>query len=291
MINPNSKKMLKSNKNVYYYQFFKFFSIILVILLLDVLFHQIIRLIYPDPNFTAESIQKKLPYIILIMTGFFSSIGLGFLVIKNYIPRTPLERGMLYGILNSTIYFIAFLEMPILFNDDIFVIILNALADIIPLFILGIILGLIFSKNDITKETIFINKTSVIILIIFSLMFLLGRYFTYLIGDIINTRAFIGAYYTKPLESILWSAVFGLSVGFLYVFIQPVIKKNSWTLHKTILIFVTIIFGIQWILYTLFYPIIIDESILISEALIRGVCDCLYFSAAIILIQILADKM
>lgn len=298
MNSQSSKKTLKSNKNVnnqspkkFNSQIIKFLLIILVILLLDVLLHQIIRLIHPDPNFPAEVARKKLPYIILIMTGFFSSIALGFLVIRDYIPRSRFEKGMLYGILNSFIYFIAFLEMSILFNHDLFVTILNALADTIPLFILGIVLGFTFSKNDADKEPIFVKKNSVVVILIFSLLFVLGRYVAYLIGKMVNTDAFIGAYHTKPVETFLWSAIFGLSVGFLYVFIQPVIKQKSWTLYKTNLIFATFIFGIQWILYTLFFPIIIDESFLILDALIRSLCDCLYFAVAIILIQIVDDRL
>jgi hypothetical protein len=180
--------------------------------------------------------------------------------------------------------------MPILFNHDLFSTILSALADIIPIFILGIMLGFTFA-SDSTSNDIFIKKNFVVIISIFSLMFVLGRYFACLIGILVNTNAFVAAYHTRPLESILWSAAFGLSVGFLYVFIQPVIKQESWNNYKIILMFVTFIFGIQWILYTLFYPIILDESFLILDALIRSLFDCLYFSIAIILVQILDDKI
>lgn len=293
-----SEKMLNSNintnnqvKNISNSQIIKFILIILVILALDVLLHQLVRLIYDDPNFPAEVARRKIPYIILIMTGFFASIGLGFLIIKDYLPGTPLKKGMLYGLLNSFIYFIAFLELPILFNHDLFITILSSLADIIPIFILGIVLGLTFSKNNITYVISYFKLKFVVIIIIFSFVFTLGRYFTFLIGEIINTKAFIGAYQTKSLETFLWTAMFGLSVGFLYFFIEPVIKQEFWSLNKILLVFGTFIFGLHWILYTLFFPIIMDESFFVLDTLIRSLCDCIYFLVGIIIVQILDKKL
>lgn len=139
------------------------------------------------------------------------------------------------------------------------------LGDAIPVFLLCIVIALFTIKNsdkDTTVENIKISARLCAIFVI-AISFLIGRTVGYELG-IINSNCNT---YTFPCY--IWTALFGVILGYIYTMLYPVLSDQRKWFHVPIR-FILII-GLNWMIFNSFIGLIMKGTM--SDVLLRSGLD------------------
>lgn len=126
------------------------------------------------------------------------------------------------------------------------------LADGITLVFLGVLLGR-FSGTDSRKDKKVWISSSYATLIAISILFIVGRMFSY------NVFHIYSSYAARQLDTIIWAAAMGFWIGLMYLLLKPGIPDKS-PLLKAIY-FAVVIYGLDYFLFNLFMPLVFDYQI------------------------------
>ncbi len=150
------------------------------------------------------------------------------------------------------------------------------LGDAIPVFILCIVIALFTVKPDAGKTQVNNMKTSekLYAISIIAVAFLLERTAGYETGIIQSASD------TYPVSCYIWTALFGMMLGYIYTILYPVLwDENRWLQTPIRLILVV---GLNWIIFNSFMGLIIKGTM--AEVLVRSGLDVMVlFMAACIL--------
>jgi hypothetical protein len=182
----------------------------------------------------------------MILASYFF-LALIFVRIQKGIPGTKIQKGLLYGILFGILWFYGMIEGNIEQNVPLIKEIIFGFFETIPIITMSVLLGLFFADDSENEfSIIFRNSISTIVYIAF--FYIIGRYFTYIVVGVES------AYLEKILPTILWVSGNGVLIGSMYYFLRHGIKQYS--IIKKALIFSFVVFGIDWILFNLFAPML-----------------------------------
>lgn len=225
------------------------------------------------------SLVKTFGIIPIVSVMFFISylhLAVVFSLIHKYLIGNKYIIGLIYGCLFGLIWFFGMIEVAIIKNTSIYNEIIFGISEAIPIIILGFLMSLIFSE-DIKRK---INKLSIKFIQLISsisITYLIGRYIYYI---------FIGnetSYFQKPLQTFFWTLGNGLLISFLYIFFKNAIK--NFNLFNKAILFGFLIFGIDWILFNLFVPVLFNVANfeIFRTFFLRAVIDIIFISIAVII--------
>lgn len=204
----------------------------------------------------------------------YSIIAITFLKLAYKLPGTNLIKGLTYGISIGSLWLVGNLEGAFISDVRLLKQLVDGFANFIPIVILCFLLSKFILKEDtvINKfdfKSIILKNINVIIL--FSLMFALGRFF-------IATTEFYSYYFlNKPLLVFAWSLLLGACIGIMYVLLKPMIVNN--TGNASALKFGFILFGLNWGMF-IFLPVFINGTSLLALCSVKLIPDIIFTSFA-----------
>ena len=243
--------------------------VILLFTIICIFLHQFA----PDPQkegvpvsiFYKHGIFGPIVAIDLLLT--FSLLAVIFNLVKDTISGTKYTTGLKFGLAFSILWMLGFLEGVLYYGTSLKHDILHGLADGISITLMFFILGLLGNRN-IHKTGIKVNFSAIVIIAIF---YFFGRYFLYIVLNIDSNV------HTQPLQIFIWTIAIGLSIGYIYYIVSESLTEYS--PFKKAIWFGVIIFGIDWLLFYSFVPII--QQVSLFDNFIRPVIDILFVSLGV----------
>jgi hypothetical protein len=116
------------------------------------------------------------------------------------------------------------------------------------------------SRNNL--ETVFPHQKSKVILL-FTVVFTAGRYLAY------STGVIKSGIHDMPIETFVWTILMGFAIGVSFVLLEN--NLNTTSLKHKILGFSVSIFGMNWMVFLIFMPLLFSGHIV--DVLLRIVID------------------
>lgn len=261
-------------------RYLKIAAIVVIALVIDIVAHQF------GPSFSDILVFNELvnTYGLQLVAGVYLLVVFGliaavFTVMQAGIKGTRLQKGLRYGLSIGSVWFWSIIEVSVVFGTDLVNESILALGDVIPLVLMGLLLGLLTTTDEQQPEAASdINepKRMGVILTIVIVVFVLGRYFAYAVVGINS------AYLEKALGTFVWTVGMGLIIGIMYWLLSDGVKGSSVTQRAVWFTLVT--FGINWIALHAFMPLIF-VGFPITRMIIRIASDFVFLIASIILAE------
>ena len=184
------------------------------------------------------------PAVIILFFITFWALALVFIFIQDKLPGKGLLKGLRYGISFGVLWLIGMLEMSIAFGSPLKYEFLSGLCDCLSLILLGLLLGR-FIATDSNRDVNEKSKIGLIPIFIIASLFIVERYFRYFTLTYYNP-----GYFENPLITFTFTLSLGLWIGAMYWLLRQELAKYSPA--KRALWFGGIVFGINWLFYSLF---------------------------------------
>lgn len=235
-----------------------------------------------DAGETADSFDsvfvKALGFPV-VASAYFVFLYLQILfVIKKFGKRSNLSRGQVgvrFGVAYGLIYIVGMQEVVLSASpfseygkDFILYQLSMGLGDAIPAFAFCVAISALFLSSEKSGKIISSKRNfreNVIIPTAIAAGFFLQRMAGYLTGYIASD------FDSYPIQTVVWTILFGLTLGFAYVLLAPV--YSMYGKNKKGLNILVVSLGINWIWFNLFIGLIFDG--LFFEMFIRGAADIL----------------
>jgi hypothetical protein len=248
------------------YVFIVFFSIILAMI-----FHIIAQNYSTTPKVANWSFLVNkiglVPTIILWYVIAYGSISYIFYRYENKFTGLKSIKGLRYGIAIGILWLCGMLEGVSLYGNPVINEFVTGLCDAVPIVLMGLLLGIFTTKNNYVenkKESANLGNIFVHIFV-FSIIFLIGRYFFYF------TNIIKSGYQTSKYFTFCWTLLMGTCIGITYILLRKSTKSTSQIISS--LKFGIIIFGANWLVFIAFMPFIFKG--LLSACIIRVIVDTL----------------
>ena len=222
------------------------------------------------------SIQLVASVYLLVV---FSLIAIVFTVMQDGIPGTGLQKGLRYGLSVGGVWYLGIVETSVVLGTDFVNESLMALADVGPLVLMGVLLGMFTTTGERQPEAnsgIDEKKRFGIALLIIATVFVLGRYFAYAIIGIES------AYLTNAIGTLAWTVGMGFIIGIMYWLLSEGVKGSSIT--QRAVWFTVVTFGTNWIALMAFMPLVF-VGFPIASMSIRIASDFVFLIAGILLAE------
>ncbi len=227
----------------------------------------------PDPQkegvsvsiFYKQGIFGPIVAVNLLVT--FSLLVFIFNLIKDKISGTKYTTGLKFGFAFSVLWMLGFLEGVLYYGTSLKHDILHGLADGISITLMFFVLGLLENRS-IKKSGSKINFPATAIITGF---YFLGRCFLYIVLNIDSNI------HTQPVEICIWTVGIGLSIGYIYYITSE--SLTGYSPFKKAVWFGVIIFGIDWLLFYSFAPII--QQVSLFDNFIRPITDILFVCSGV----------
>ena len=184
------------------------------------------------------------PAVIGLFFITFWALALVFIFIQDKLPGKGLLKGLRYGILFGVLWLIGMLEMSIAFGSPLKYEFLSGLCDCSSLILFGLLLGR-FIATDSNRVINKKSKSGLIPVFIIAGLFIVERYFRYFALTHHNP-----GYFENSLVTFTFTLSLGLWIGIMYWLLRQELAKYSPA--KRALWFGGIVFGIDWLFYSLF---------------------------------------
>jgi len=236
-----------------------------------------------------DSILVKTFGFPIVATSYFVLLYIHCtLVTQHYGKRSDLSNkdiGLRFGFIFAGIYLLGMQEViveasPFLNWGIKFVTyqLFMGLGDAIPVILLCMLISkyILPNKKEITKMNSISKKNSIISILIIAIAFFAIRTIGYEWG-------FIGSNVsTFPLPSYMWTAIFGIFLGFAFIVLYPIFKnKEENKIYSFNLVVLTL--GINWIIFNSFIGFIFSDTM--SGVLLRSGLDVIAIYIAVIFID------
>lgn len=254
----------------------KILAIVIFCGFFDMLFHALISPLPSDGLTLKPSVfvthGLMVHFVIIWELLAFGVLAAVFLLIEPRLPGSGKRKGLLFGLSFGGLYQVGMLESTLLLKSSIKSELLMGLADSIPIFLLGLFMGISFGTAVPRSE----QKHRVLPIFVIAAFYLTGRYLAY---SVLHIQS---AYIEEPMATFLWTLCMGLWIGLIYVFLQAgIMGKNVFTQS---LFFGAVIFGANWLTNHLFIAVVSEWS---PDLLIRAGTDIVFISIGSFVCRIL----
>lgn len=214
--------------------------------------------------------------IVFAIYGIFaySIIASLYIFVEKTLSGNKIIKGLKYSITCVSVWIVYLLEpLPHANPMDK---ITYPIADCTALLFMGLLLGLICSKDNVKAE---LNSDKNILKYIFSVCcisvcFSMGRLFQYLIIDIYSS------FENEKLHTVLWVVITGLVIAVTILYLKKHLVTNGRI--KVSLILGCMLFGIDLLLFNFFIPLVFSYDI--SDLLIRTFADVISITIGVYII-------
>jgi len=243
---------------------------VLVSVIVDVILH---RLFAPhiEYNFPPSVFIEKglfLPIVIIALIIWFGSLAIIFTLIQMNLSGTRTMKGLRLGIAFGVLCFLAIFEMCLVFDSSPGNELRTAATDGVSILLLGLLLGrLTGTDSTYPSGRMKLSHKSFIVI---PLIFLVGRYFGYMIINIMS------AYSEKPIGTLLWTLGVGYWIAAMYWLLKERSEKSP-MVHAVRFGF--LIFGSYWLIYNSFVLLFLKLSIL--NVFLRVIIDVISITVGI----------
>lgn len=246
----------------------KYIVIVVFGSILDIFLHAITPSNSNIPNeTTGSSLTKSLGFVGAAVLYFLITFGILayiFYMYEDKLSGTKVVKGLKYGVAIGILWWCGMLEGVTLWGTTPLHEFLMGAGDSIPIIVTGLLLGKFTAKTNSDEKNR--RKNFFIPLIMFSIIFLAGRYFLYC------TNIIKSGYSTTPYFTFFWTLFMGTTIGITYLLLGKVTQSSS-TLISAIK-FGVIVFGFNWFMYTIYMPFVFNISSV--DAILRSAGDCLW---------------
>lgn len=223
-------------------------------------------------SFFKPSIFAKMglvyPVLIIYYWIVYAVLAVIFVLIQHNLPGEKWIKGFLYGLCFGGLHLIGMYEGILICNDTFINSTWVGLCDGLPILLMGTLIGIYTGTSEIQNT----KRQSTLSIPVITLCFIIGRYFSYTILHINS------AYNTISLETFIWTFCQGLWIGLMYFILKTGNKGKS--IFSQALFFGSVIFGLNWLLYHLFIPLMFEASIV--DIFIRVGVDVLFITVGAI---------
>lgn len=248
----------------------KMAAIIAICVLLDIVLHLVTSAYSTIPENPKYSIVAKLLGTEIIASLWallsFSCAAYVYCRIRNSIPGEGVKKGLRYGSAIALLWLFAMLEGVAVFGNQIINELIVGFSDAIPVFLMGILLSL--QKAEKRENTIaepFTSGLKMKALIMFTGIFLTGRYIAYFTGII------QAGHQIRPFQTFFWTLLMGACIGVVYILLGN--TGNGLFLKRRSAKFGFLIFGVNWVTFLVFMPSLFSGFL--CDALSRIFIDAL----------------
>lgn len=232
--------------------------IVLACVLLDIVMHVVTKsysTMPENPNFSrlAKLLGTEITVSLWALISFSTSAYV-YCLIRNIIPGEGIVKGLRYGSAIALLWLFAMLEGVSLFGNPVINEFVVGLSDAIPVFLMGLLLSMQKIEeqgNTVVKPVTFERK--MVIVSIFSGIFLIGRYAAYFTGLIRS------GYQTNSLYTFLWTLLMGSCIGVLCILLEK--DGDTPSLECRAVKFGILIFGANWAVFLVFMPLLFSGYI------------------------------
>ncbi|HOP09992.1 MAG TPA: hypothetical protein PK629_00710 [Oscillospiraceae bacterium] len=201
----------------------------------------------------------------------FSGVAFVFWKIRNEIPGVGVKKGLRYGAAIALLWMFAMLEGVSLFGNPIMKEFVVGLSDAIPVFVMCILLSkLQIGEAMHDRPVTFVFKQKIKAVLIFTGMFLAGRYIAYLSGIIKSGNQ------SRPFHTLIWTLLMGISIGSAFIMLGNSKNERSF-LHRAVR-FGFLIFGLNWTVFLVFMPLLFSGYI--GDVFLRILIDTILATIA-----------
>lgn len=233
---------------------------LLIIILIITFFRAALQPLMPSSNINplppSAIVRSGLIPIGFLLFGLltFGLLAVVFVLIQDGLPGTRMKKGLTFGILFGFMWAIYLLEpVPHIEGLKLFETLAYPLADGITIILMGALLGRYAGTDSKGHEKVQTGPGHAALLTI-PVFFIAGRMLNY------NVFHIYSSYAARQFDTILWAASTGLWIGIMYLFLRPGIPGESPLLKATYFTFV--IYGIDYLLFNFFMPLVFDYQIL-----------------------------
>lgn len=217
------------------------------------------------------------PVLILYYWVVYIVLACIFVLIQQELPGSQKKKGTLFGLCFGMMYLIGMYEGILILKDTFVNSTWVGLCDGLPILLMGVLTGVFVGTPGNKNHRI--QKPLAVFII--SLLFILGRYLSY---SMLHIQS---AYQDIPLGTFLWTLCQGLWVSVMYLTLRPGVK-GKFSISRA-LFFGAFIFGVNWLLYHFFIPIMFETSV--SDILIRVGVDVLSVTAGAFIYEKIITKL
>jgi hypothetical protein len=183
----------------------------------------------------------------------YGLLAIVFILIQDRLPGTRMKKGLMFGLLFGGMWIVYLLEpLPHVEGSPLIDVLVYPAADGITLVLEGLLMGRFIAADSREYGTLLISSNIVIIASV-PIVFLAGRLLCY------NVFHIYSSYATRSFATIIWAAATGIWIGIMYYFLRLGISEKS--LLAKALYFGLIIFGIDYIMFNLFMPLVFEYQI------------------------------
>lgn len=195
----------------------------------------------------------KLAVIGLFFITFWA-LAFVFVFIQDKLPGKGLLKGLRYGISFGVLWLIGMFEMSIAFSSPLKYELVSGLSGFSALIVLGLLLGRFIATdgNRVIHKT---EKSDLIPVFIIAGLFIGQRYFRYFALTPDNP-----SYFENFIIILTLTLSLGLWIGIMYQLLRQ--EPTGWSPAKRAIWFGGIVFGIDWLFYSLFLLLFFQWSLI-----------------------------
>ncbi|WP_297428046.1 hypothetical protein [Clostridium sp.] len=237
----------------------------ILIVILGSIFDIFVHMMNPSdgntPNkITGSFLTKTLGFELTAVIYFLITFGVLVYVFHRYkdkISGTRVAKGLKYGTAIGILWLWGMLEGPTLWGTTPKFELFMGICDFVPILVIGLLLGRFIARTDSEKDSC--RENLFIPLLIFSIVFLIGRYLLY------YTKIITSGYNKMPFYTFFWTLLMGTCIGISYLLLRKVTKSSS--ILKSAIKFGIIIFGLNWGMYLIFMPFVFNMRLAFNMSL------------------------
>ncbi len=253
---------------------------VFISVLVDVILHRLfaprIKYSYPPSIFIERGFF--LPVVSAALMVWFGTLSIIFNLIQTNLSGTKIIKGLRFGIAFAVLCFLAIFEMCLVFGSSLVDELCTSTTDGLSILLLGLLLGsLVGIDSRGPGRQMKLNQKSFIVI---PLIFLIGRYFGYMIMNIMS------AYSEKPIGTLLWTLGIGYWIAVMYWLLKETRERSPMAQAVR---FGVIIFGSYWLIYNSFVVLFLKLSI--WNVFLRVIIDVVSITVGIWVTNKLSPKV
>ncbi len=191
------------------------------------------------------------PTIFIYFLITFGSMAMIFVLIQDSLQGSKWTKGLRYGISMSLLWFFGIIETSPILGAPLGNEAVTSLADVVPIFFMCLLLAKLTTLDTTQAQRRESIRKSLMAAATIAATYTLGRYFAYVVLHIESGLV------PRPLATLIWTIGMGVSIGVIYLLLEH--NTADSTLTRRLIRF-GVVFGINWLLFTLFVPLVFDES-------------------------------
>ncbi len=182
----------------------------------------------------------------------FVAVACVFVLIQGSLPGSKMRRGLLFGAAMALLWTVYLFEpVPLGANTPFPDSLAYPLADGGSMLLFGALLGRFVATDEKVDRKLSFRPLAPLAAV--TVMFVALRLFDYLVLDLYSSYA------DRTVDTMLWVAITGLVVGFVYLLLRPAVPSSS--PRGRALFFGLAVFGLPLTLFNFFVPLALDIDI------------------------------